>query len=135
MSKPVVLIAEELSPATIEATGRTLISDIATAPTAMFLPAIADVDAILVRSATQVDAEALAAAKNLRSLPALALDSTTSMLMPRRNPVSWWSTPDVEHCVRRGTAVALLLASARNVSPAHAALRNGEWKRSQVLRC
>ena len=28
-------------------------------------------------------------------------------------------------------AVALLLASARNISPAHAALRNGEWKRSK----
>ena len=28
-------------------------------------------------------------------------------------------------------AVALMLAAARHVSPAHAALRNGEWKRSR----
>ena len=29
-------------------------------------------------------------------------------------------------------AVALMLSAARHISPAHAALRNGEWKRSQA---
>ena len=63
-SRPVVLIAEELSPATVEALGPDFeIRHCNGADRAELLPAIADVDAILVRSATKVDAEALAAAK------------------------------------------------------------------------
>ena len=63
MSKPVVLIAEELSPATVEALGPDFeIRHCNGADRAELLAAIADVDAILVRSATKVDAEALAAA-------------------------------------------------------------------------
>ena len=63
MSKPVVLIAEELSPATVEALGPDFeIRHCDGADRAALLPAIADVDAILVRSATKVDAEAIAKA-------------------------------------------------------------------------
>ena len=66
-AKPVVLIAEELSPATIEALGPDFeIRSCNGADRAELLPAIADVDAILVRSATKVDAEALAAARRLK---------------------------------------------------------------------
>ena len=58
MPKPVVLIAEELSPATVEALGPDFeVRYCDGADRAQLLPAIADVDAILVRSATQVDAE------------------------------------------------------------------------------
>ena len=67
LARPVVLIAEELSPATIEALGPDFeIRSCNGADRAELLPAIADVDAILVRSATKVDAEALAAARRLK---------------------------------------------------------------------
>ena len=67
MPKPVVLIAEELSPATIDALGGDFeIRHTEGADRSQLLPAIADADAILVRSATQVDAEAINAAKNLK---------------------------------------------------------------------
>src|SRR6478752_8889900 len=67
VSKPVVLIAEELSPATVEALGPDFeIRTCNGADRAELLPAIVDVDAILVRSATKVDAEALAAATRLK---------------------------------------------------------------------
>ncbi len=67
MTKPVVLIAEELSPATVDALGPDFeIRQCNGADRDELLPAIADVDAILVRSATKVDAEALAAAKQLQ---------------------------------------------------------------------
>ena len=67
MTKPRVLIAEELSPATVEALGPDFeIVSCDGADRAALLPAIADVDAILVRSATLVDAEAIAAAKQLK---------------------------------------------------------------------
>ena len=67
MPKPIVLIAEELSPATVEALGPDFeIRHCDGADRASLLPAIADVDAILVRSATQVDAEAIVAGKKLK---------------------------------------------------------------------
>ncbi|MFD0306372.1 phosphoglycerate dehydrogenase, partial [Streptomyces sp. NPDC127119] len=66
-SKPVVLIAEELSPATVDALGPDFeIRHCNGGDRAELLPAIADVDAILIRSATKVDAEAVAAAKKLK---------------------------------------------------------------------
>src|SRR5215467_5422108 len=65
--RPVVLIAEELSPATVDALGPDFeIRHCNGADRAELLAAIADVDAILVRSATKVDEEALSAAKNLQ---------------------------------------------------------------------
>jgi D-3-phosphoglycerate dehydrogenase len=65
--RPVVLIAEELSPATVEALGPDFeIRYCNGADRAELLPAIADVDAVLVRSATKVDEEALGAARRLK---------------------------------------------------------------------
>ena len=59
-ARPVVLIAEELSPATVDALGPDFeIRHCDGADRSELLAAIADVDAILVRSATAVDAEAL----------------------------------------------------------------------------
>ena len=68
MSKPVVLIAEELSPATMQALGPDFeIRHVDGADRSALLPALAaGVDAVLIRSATQMDAEAIAAAKGLK---------------------------------------------------------------------
>jgi len=65
VSKPVVLIAEELSPATLDALGPDFeIRNCDGANRAELLPALAaGVDAVLIRSATKMDAEAIAAAK------------------------------------------------------------------------
>jgi D-3-phosphoglycerate dehydrogenase len=67
VTTPVVLIAEELSPATIDALGPEFeIRHIDGADRAQLLPALADVDAVLIRSATQMDAEAIAAGRKLK---------------------------------------------------------------------
>jgi len=133
VTKPVVLIAEELSPATVEALGPDFeIRQCDGANRAELLPAIADVDAVLVRSATKIDAEALAAAKQLKvvaragvgldnvDVPAATKAGVMVVNAPQSN-----ITSAAEH------AIALLLASARNVAPANAALKQGEWKRSK----
>jgi len=133
VTKPVVLIAEELSPATVEALGPDFeIRYCDGADRAQLLPALADVDAVLVRSATKIDAEALAAAKLLKvvaragvgldnvDVPAATKAGVMVVNAPQSNIIS-----AAEH------AVALLLASARNVAPANAALKHGEWKRSK----
>ncbi len=133
MTKPRVLIAEELSPATVEALGPDF--EIVTcdgANRAELLPAIADVDAILVRSATQVDAEAIAAAKNLKVIAraGVGLDNVDVKAATQAG-VMVVNAPTSNIVSAAELAVALLLASARNVVPAAAALANGEWKRSK----
>ena len=133
MPKPVVLIAEELSPATVEALGPDFeIRECDGADRASLLPAIADVDAILVRSATQVDAEAIASARNLKVIAraGVGLDNvdvkaaTTAGVMVVNAPTS-----NITSAAE--LAVALLLASARKIAPANESLKAGAWKRSK----
>ena len=62
MSKPIVLIAEELSPATLEALGPDFeVRTVDGADRAQLLPALQEANAVLIRSATKMDAEAIAA--------------------------------------------------------------------------
>ena len=83
-----MLIAEELSPATVEALGPDFeIRHCDGSDRGELLSAVAGVDAILVRSATKVDAEVLAAADAAsRSSPAPGWVSTTSTSRPRPRP-------------------------------------------------
>lgn len=133
MTKPRVLIAEELSPATVEALGPDFeIIECDGADRDALLPAIADVDAILVRSATKVDAEAISAAKNLKVIAraGVGLDNVDIKAATQAG-VMVVNAPTSNIVSAAELAVALLLASARNVVPASSALRNGEWKRSK----
>ncbi|NUR07854.1 MAG: phosphoglycerate dehydrogenase [Nocardioidaceae bacterium] len=133
MSKPVVLIAEELSPATVEALGPDFeIRTCNGADRAELLPAIADVDAILVRSATKVDPEALAAAGRLKVIAraGVGLDNV-DVKAATQNGVMVVNAPTSNIVSAAELAVALMLAAARNVAPASASLRDGEWKRSR----
>ncbi len=133
MSKPIVLIAEELSPATVEALGPDFeIRFCDGADRAALLPAIAEVDAILIRSATKVDAEALAAAKRLKVVAraGVGLDNVDVKAATEAG-VMVVNAPTSNIVSAAELAVALLLASARNIVPANEALKNGEWKRSK----
>ncbi len=133
MSKPIVLIAEELSPATIAILGDGFeIRYCDGANRDELLPALAQANAVLVRSATKLDAQAITAAPNLKiiaragvgldnvDIPAATSAGVLVVNAPTSNIVS-----------AAELAVALLLAVARNVVPANLALREGKWKRSQ----
>ena len=132
-SRPVVLIAEELSPAGIAALGDDFeVREVDGTDRPALLAALADADAVIVRSATQIDAEALAAAGRLKvvaragigldnvDVPAATSRGVMVVNAPQSNIVS-----AAEH------AIALLLAAMRNVVPAAAALKQGQWKRSK----
>jgi len=132
-SKPVVLIAEELSPATIEALGPDFeIRHCDGADRAVLLPAVVDVDAILVRSATKVDAEVLAAASRLRVVAraGVGLDNVDVKAATQAG-VMVVNAPQSNIVSAAELAVGLLLAAARNIAPANAALKAGEWKRNK----
>jgi D-3-phosphoglycerate dehydrogenase / 2-oxoglutarate reductase len=131
--RPVVLIAEELSPATVEALGPDFeIRHANGADRAELLPAIADVDAILIRSATKVDAEALAAAKKLKVVAraGVGLDNVDVKAATQAG-VMVVNAPTSNIVSAAELAVALLLAAARRVPAANESLKNGEWKRSK----
>jgi len=133
VSKPVVLIAEELSPATVEALGPDFeVRYCDGADRAQLLPAIADVDAILVRSATQVDAEAIAAAKRLRVIAraGVGLDNV-DIAAATKAGVMVVNAPTSNITSAAELTIALILASARNVASANAALKGGKWARSK----
>ena len=133
MTKPIVLIAEELSPATIDALGPDFeIRHCDGANRDELLPALADVDAVLVRSATKMDEEAISAAKNLKVIAraGVGLDNvdvpaaTQAWVMVVNAPTS-----NITSAAE--LAVGLLLATARNIAPANKALKAGAWKRSK----
>ena len=133
MTKPRVVIAEELSPATVEALGPDFeIVHCDGADRAALLPAIATADAILVRSATQVDAEAIAAAPNLKVVAraGVGLDNVDVKAATQAG-VMVVNAPTSNIVSAAELAVGLLLASARNIVPANSALHRGEWKRSK----
>jgi D-3-phosphoglycerate dehydrogenase len=130
---PIVLVAEELSPAAIallEPDFEVRYTD--GANRSELLEALAGVDAVIVRSATKIDAEALAHAPGLRvvaragvgldnvDVPAATKAGVMVVNAPSSNIVS-----AAEH------ATGLLLAVARHVPQAMASLKAGEWKRSQ----
>ena len=132
MTKPVVLIAEELSPATIEALGPDFdvrVVDGTDRPA--LLEAVHSASAILVRSATQVDAEVLAAAPNLKVIAraGVGLDNvdikaaTAAGVMVVNAPTSNIISAAELTCGH-------ILSLARHIPAAHAALAEGKWKRS-----
>ena len=133
MTKARVLIAEELSPATVEALGPDFeIVHCDGANRAELLSAISDVEALLVRSATLVDAEALSAAKKLKVVAraGVGLDNVDVKAATLAG-VMVVNAPTSNIVSAAELAVGLLLASARNIAPANAALHKGEWKRSK----
>lgn len=133
MTKPIVLIAEELSPATLSVLGDGFeIKHCNGADRAELMQAIADVDAILVRSATKVDAQAIAAAKNLKIIAraGVGLDNVDIPTATAAG-VLVVNAPTSNIVSAAELAVGLLLASARNIVPANLALKNGKWARSK----
>jgi D-3-phosphoglycerate dehydrogenase len=133
VTKPVVLIAEELSPATIEALGPDFeVRNCDGANRDELLPALADVDAVLVRSATKMDSEAIAAGKRLKVIAraGVGLDNVDVQAATQAG-VMVVNAPTSNITSAAELSVALLLATARNIAPANQALKGGAWKRSK----
>ncbi len=131
-TRPVVLLAEKLAPSAVALLGDDVeIRHVDGTDRPALLAALADADALLVRSATRVDAEVLAAATRLKvvgragvgldnvDVPAATARGVMVVNAPTSNIVS-----AAEH------AIALLLSAVRHIPAADASLRQGQWKRS-----
>lgn len=132
---PIVLIAETLAPSAMEVLGSEFdIRYVDGADRAALLPALAEADAVLIRSATTIDAEALAAAPNLKVVAraGIGLDNVDVPAATARG-VLVVNAPQSNIITAAEHAIALLMSVARQIPAAHATMIAGEWKRSKFM--
>jgi len=129
---PVVLIADKLAQSTVAALGDQVEVRWVDGPDRpKLLEAVVDADALLVRSATTVDAEVIAAAPRLKiiaragvGLDNVDVDAATAAGVLVVNAPTSNIHSAAEH------AIALMLSAARQIPAADATLREHTWKRS-----
>lgn len=130
--RPVVLIAEKLAPSVLQAFGQEVeVRHVDGTDRLALFDALADADALLVRSATKVDAEVLSKAPKLKVVgrAGVGLDNV-EVAAATANGVLVVNAPTSNIVSAAEHAVALLLAVARRVPAADASLRSGQWRRS-----
>jgi D-3-phosphoglycerate dehydrogenase len=133
LPKPIVLIAEELSPATVSALGPDFeIKNIDGTDRKALLSALATADAILVRSATQVDAEAIGAAKQLKVIAraGVGLDNVDIKAATAAG-VMVVNAPTSNIISAAELAIGHLLSLARHIPDANASLKQDKWERNK----
>ncbi len=131
--RPVVLLAEELSPATVAVLGAEVeVRRCDGADRAELLAALSGADAVLVRSATRMDAEAIAAAPGLRVIAraGVGLDNV-DVAAATAAGVLVVNAPTSNIVSAAELAIGLLLSVARNIPQADASLKGGSWQRGR----
>jgi len=130
--RPVVLIADKLAQSTVDALGDGVEVRWVDGPDRpKLLEAVADADALLVRSATKVDAEVLEAAPKLKIVgrAGVGLDNVDIAAATEKGVmVANAPTSNIHSAAEH--AVALLMAACRQIPAADKTLRDHEWKRS-----
>ncbi|GIF03011.1 phosphoglycerate dehydrogenase [Actinoplanes siamensis] len=128
----VVLVTEELAPAAIEVlTADHEVRSVDGTDRPALLDALQPAEAVIVRSATRIDAEALEAAPHLRVVAraGVGLDNVDIPAATARG-VLVVNAPTSNIISAAEQAVALLLTTARHTASASAALKAGHWRRS-----
>ncbi|MEO8814200.1 MAG: phosphoglycerate dehydrogenase [Mycobacterium sp.] len=132
MNLPVVLIADKLAQSTVAALGDQVEVRWVDGPDReKLLAAVPEADALLVRSATTVDAEVLAAGTKLKIVAraGVGLDNVDVAAATARGVLVVNAPTSNIHSAAEH-AIALMLAVARQIPPADASLHAHEWKRS-----
>ena len=99
-------------------------------PPAELAKIIGPYEAMTIRSSTQVTAEVIDAAKNLRVIgrPGVGVDNVDLAAATRRCIVVM-NSPGGNLVSTAELAMALLLSLARNIAPADASMKAGKWDR------
>ncbi|WP_249009750.1 phosphoglycerate dehydrogenase [Conexibacter sp. DBS9H8] len=131
-ARPRVLVAEKVGASGIDLLGRDCDVELGIDWSRdELLGRIAGFDAILIRSATQVDAELIDAAPRLRAIgrAGVGVDNVDVAAATRRGIVVA-NAPLSNVITAAEHTLALLLALARNIPQAHASLTAGRWERA-----
>ncbi len=129
-----VLVTEQIAPRgldAIRAAGFTVVEQLGLSPEQL-IGAVDGAHALIIRSATQVTADVLAAGRDLVVVgrAGIGLDNVDVEEATRRG-VMVVNAPQSNVLSAAEHTIALLLAQARNVPQANADLKAGEWNRSR----
>jgi D-3-phosphoglycerate dehydrogenase len=133
LPKPVVLIAEELSPATVAALGPDFeIKQVDGTNRAELFAQLTSANAILIRSATKMDAEAIKAAPKLKVIAraGVGLDNVDIKAATEAG-VMVVNAPTSNIISAAELAIGHIMALSRHIPAAHTSLSRGEWKRNK----
>src|SRR4029079_9017096 len=96
------------------------------------LAELADADAIIVRSATRIDAEAIAAGSRLKVVARAGVGpDNVYIAAATARGIMVVNAPTSNIVSAAEQAIALLLTVARHTATASTSLKSGEWKRSK----
>lgn len=133
MPKPVVLIAEELSPATVAALGPDFeVREVDGTDRKALFAELAGANAILIRSATKMDDEAIQAAPKLKVIAraGVGLDNVDIKAATEAG-VMVVNAPTSNVISAAELAIGHIMALSRHIPAAHSSLASGEWKRTK----
>ena len=130
-----ILVAEPLAADGVELLARAHQVDVRTGlPRAELLAALAEYDAVIVRSQVRMDGEAIAAGRRLQVIARAGtgvdnvdVDAATRAGVVVVNAPTGNTIAAAEH------TVAMLLALARRIPAADASVRRGEWERARFI--
>jgi D-3-phosphoglycerate dehydrogenase len=131
--RPRVLVAEEIAESGLDLLRETCDVEVALDldPEALKV-AIADVDAILIRSATTLDEATIEAANSLRVIGRAGVGvNNVDVAAATRKGIVVANAPQSNIIAAAEHTVALMLAMARNIPQAHSALKDARWERSR----
>lgn len=131
-ARPVVLIADKLAQSTVDALGNDVEIRWVDGPNRPeLLASLPEADAVLVRSATTIDEEALSVAKKLKIVgrAGVGLDNVDIPAATERG-IMVVNAPTSNIHSAAEHAVALTMSAARQIPAADKTLRDHEWKRS-----
>jgi len=98
------------------------------------LAAIPSADALIIRSATKVDAEMLAAAANLKLIARAGVGvDNVDVEAATRHGVIVMNTPEGNTIATAEHAFGLMLALARHIPNAQISMRDGKWDRKSFM--
>jgi D-3-phosphoglycerate dehydrogenase / 2-oxoglutarate reductase len=132
-----VLVTDSLAPQGFEILQRAPGIEVVDAPgmkPAQLLEAIADADALIIRSATQVTAEVIAAGKQLAVIgrAGIGVDNVDVGAATARGIVVM-NTPGGNTVTTAEHAIALLVALARHIPQATASMKSGKWDKKSFV--
>lgn len=127
-----VLVAEKISPEGIEKLkSHFLVDAYDRLGRDEFLAGIGDYDALIVRSGTKVDAEVIEKADKLKIIGRAGIGvDNIDLEAATKKGIMVANVPESNIISAAEHTMAVLLAVARNIPPAHESLAGGEWKRS-----
>jgi D-3-phosphoglycerate dehydrogenase / 2-oxoglutarate reductase len=128
-----VLVKEKIADAGVDLLRRHFAVDVRTDMAEEDLPAaIADYDAIVIRSGTKLNAEVIERADRLKVIgrAGIGVDNVDVAAATKRGIIVA-NAPESNIIAAAEHTIAMLLAQVRNIPQAHASLKSGKWERSR----